>query len=457
MGTSYDVRLWKIESYKGQRGTTYSVRWTVAGVRFRETFKTRALADSFRSGLVTASRKGEGFDSDTGRPISENRPRKSIRWFEFACGYMDMKWPGAAATYRRSLSEALTAITAALIDDRGSDRPDAALLRRALHRWAFNTGRRDDATCPGDVAATLRWLENHTLPVGRLAEPALLRRVLETITVRLDGRASAGSVASKRRRVLFNVLEYAVEQGALAANPLVGFKWKTQQVSSSVDRRTVVSPVQARTLLAAVGEIQRSGPALVAFFALLYFSGLRPEEAANVRDSDLSLPIRGWGEVYLAEATPYAGSDWTDDGRQRDRRQLKNRAPGDGRTVPVPPELTEHLRAHIAAFGVDSVGRLFRGERADELPKLTYMRTWRSARRRAFTSEVAASPLAAHPYDLRHACVSTWLGGGVPAPQVAEWAGHSVEVLLKVYAKTIDGQQDAARRRIDAALGRAAG
>jgi len=51
-----------------------------------------------------------------------------------------------------------------------------------------------------------------------------------------------------------------------------------------------------------------------------------------------------------------------------------------------------------------------------------------------------ASPLARRVYDLRHACVSTWLNGGVQPAQVAEWAGHSVAVLLKVYAKCIDGQ-----------------
>jgi hypothetical protein len=49
--------------------------------------------------------------------------------------------------------------------------------------------------------------------------------------------------------------------------------------------------------------------------------------------------------------------------------------------------------------------------------------------------------------------VSTWLNGGVPATQVAEWAGHSVEVLLKVYAKCLDGQDETARRRVMAALG----
>jgi hypothetical protein len=48
----------------------------------------------------------------------------------------------------------------------------------------------------------------------------------------------------------------------------------------------------------------------------------------------------------------------------------------------------------------------------------------------------------------QHAAVSLWLNAGVPATQVAEWAGHSVHVLLKVYAKCIEGQDEAARQRI---------
>lgn len=60
--------------------------------------------------------------------------------------------------------------------------------------------------------------------------------------------------------------------------------------------------------------------------------------------------------------------------------------------------------------------------------------------------------MAQRPYDLRHACVSTWLNAGVPATQVAEWAGHSVDVLMRVYAKCIYGQEEAARKRIEAAL-----
>jgi integrase len=63
------------------------------------------------------------------------------------------------------------------------------------------------------------------------------------------------------------------------------------------------------------------------------------------------------------------------------------------------------------------------------------------------------SPLAARPYDLRHAAVSTWLNAGVPPTQVAEWAGHSVAVLLQIYAKCIAGKEDLARQRIAAVLG----
>ena len=48
--------------------------------------------------------------------------------------------------------------------------------------------------------------------------------------------------------------------------------------------------------------------------------------------------------------------------------------------------------------------------------------------------------------------MSTWLNGGVAPAQVAEWAGHSVEVLLRTYVRCLDGQHDLAKRRIMEAL-----
>lgn len=61
--------------------------------------------------------------------------------------------------------------------------------------------------------------------------------------------------------------------------------------------------------------------------------------------------------------------------------------------------------------------------------------------------------LVFRPYDLRHPGVSQWLNSGVPAPDVAARAGHSVDVLLKIYAKCIDGQEQEMNDRILKGLG----
>ncbi|MFJ3899422.1 hypothetical protein [Streptomyces sp. NPDC090083] len=41
----------------------------------------------------------------------------------------------------------------------------------------------------------------------------------------------------------------------------------------------------------------------------------------------------------------------------------------------------------------------------------------------------------------------------MPAPEVAARAGHSVDVLLKIYAKCIDGQEQEMNERIMQVLG----
>jgi integrase len=64
----------------------------------------------------------------------------------------------------------------------------------------------------------------------------------------------------------------------------------------------------------------------------------------------------------------------------------------------------------------------------------------------ALTDALAASKLAKHPYDLRHACVSTWLKAGTKPWRVADWAGHSVETLLRTYTHCLDqGEHEALR------------
>ncbi|POM25236.1 uroporphyrinogen-III synthase [Actinomadura rubteroloni] len=76
------------------------------------------------------------------------------------------------------------------------------------------------------------------------------------------------------------------------------------------------------------------------------------------------------------------------------------------------------------------------------------------ARPKALAAAQVKSPLARKPYDFRHAGVSWRLNAGVPAVYVAEWAGHSVEVLQRTYAHCLDGDDGHWFARMDAALGR---
>ena len=175
-----------------------------------------------------------------------------------------------------------------------------------------------------------------------------------------------------------------------------------------------------------------------------------------------SNPADGGGSTSPG-ATVTVGEEWNDNGTATEDRGPKHRARIATRRVPVAPPLVTLLTTHLSEYGASRDGRLFvtrRGAGGRYLPTTgralsnsAYTRVWHKARAKALTEAEQRSPLAKVPYHLRHAAVSLWLNAGVPATQVAEWAGHSVHVLMKVYAKCVDGEDEAARRRIGTALG----
>jgi integrase len=154
----------------------------------------------------------------------------------------------------------------------------------------------------------------------------------------------------------------------------------------------------------------------------------------------------------LETSAPRSGRSWTDTGTTRQERQLKHRPEGTVRPVPVPPALVRLILKQLDQHGTTPGGRLFRGVRGGILSESTYGRVWAKARVIALTDAQAASTLAKHPYDLRHACVSTWLKAGTEPKRVAEWAGHSVEVLLRIYTHCLDQGEHEALRRIQKTL-----
>jgi integrase len=455
---SYDVKFWAIRPGKAKTRRTYEIRWKVGHVPHSRTLGNRAQAENFLSDLRQAARAGDAFDPVTGLPDSLAATRRERSWFEFCLAYVDMKWPSAAPKTRDGITDALAAIIPAVVDEQLPEGIDIRMVRLALRHFALAPASRTLVRPPVEASA-LRWLEKASLPVSEIAEPEHARAALDAISVRQDGRAASATTIARKRSVFANVLRYAVELGEAPANPLTRLSWKPPKVSEVVDRRVVVNPRQARELLTAVtyvGQMRRGpfgrGQRLMAFYACMYFAALRPAEAVALRVQDCHLPAAGWGRLTLERSRPEVNRRWTDTASAHDERGLKHRPVAETRHVPIPPELVAILHQHIETFGVASDGRIFSSDRGHPVASTALSDVWAEARLLALTPAQVASPLAGRPYDLRHAAVSLWLNAGVPAPQVAERAGHSVEVLLRVYAKCLDGGEKAANMRIDAAL-----
>ncbi|MEN1887968.1 site-specific integrase [Streptomyces mirabilis] len=448
---SLDVKIWGVRKRPSKR-TSYDVRWAVAGKVFSETFRTKGLADHYRTKLMAVARDGQEFDDITGLPDPMAEQKAKLTWYDFALKYLAMKWPHAAPNTRDGINESLTSVTIALLGDRPG-RPGAPLIRQALRNWAFVLPGPAGREAPTEIANTLHWIAKASRPLNDLADPVTAREVLDSFKIRLDGKSAAAETVRRKRRTFVNALHYAVDLGEFKENPLTAVRWQKPKVSSEVDPRVVVNPKQALSLLHAVSYVggyrRARGRRLVGLFASMYFAGLRPAEAIGLAEADLTLPEQGWGAVLLHRTRPSVGKQWTDSGESHDDRGLKNRPAEDVRRVPIPPQLVVILREQLDTFGTAADGRLFYSEGGGVVASSTYSRAWQEARTLALPPAAVASPLARRPYDLRHSALSTWLNAGVDPTEVAERAGNSVEVLLGRYAKCLDGRQEVANRRIE--------
>lgn len=454
-GYSLDIRLWKVTK-TGRKSRPYRLRWVVAGQVHGDTFATSALADSRRSELWQAMRRGEAFDVESGLPESEVRAaadaadaKPPLRWFEFCRKYIAGRWRTSAAKTRESMADGLAAVALAMVQ-RSDGGPDDTDLRLAF-RWGIVPANAGEEP-PAELQTAYEWLKTSDRPVLDLTDPEVFEDVQYRLHYRLDGVRAAGETYKRRRRALNTALEHAVERGELPENPLQRASKKRVGSADVVDRRVLVNAVQGRQLLTAVSYVgswgRNRGRRLVAFYAVLYYAGLRPAEAVGLRLSDCHLPEAGWGTLTLRETRPVSGKQWTDSGERHDRRGLKAREAAADRPVPIPPVLVAILRTHLKDFGTAKEGRVFGNERGGVVGSSTYWRVWEEARQYGLPPERVDSPLAGRPYDLRHACITRWLNAGVPIAEVARRVGNSPEVIHRRYHGCIDGHEEAANQRI---------
>jgi integrase len=455
-----DVKIWNIQEKTDRKKPSWEVRWKTANRRHAVVRRTKALAQTFWSDLRQAAKNGEEFDVESGLPDSmtekepEPEPEPPRTFLALAQEFVTKRWPHAAPKTRDSMTDALATVIPALAKQEVPGRPSPKDLRSALRRYILlPADKRPEPAAQFTDAA--KWLEAASLPVPDLSQAKVIRSALDALTVNLDGTKSSANTISRKRAVLHSILEYAVEGEELPSNPLHKISWTPPKTTQTVDPRVVVNQKQARSLLDAVTRAggRGRGERLAAMFACMYYAAMRPAEVVALHKADCLLPASGWGSITLARSRPEVNIQWSDTGATHEERSLKHRAATDVRVVPIPPVLVAILVAHIAKFGVADDGRLFRTERGRPVGSTAYTEVWQQARALALTPEQVASPLARRPYDLRHAAVSLWLNAGVSPTEIAKRAGHSVEVLLRVYAKCVDGQEEITNHRIEEILG----
>ncbi|MFD7235085.1 tyrosine-type recombinase/integrase [Streptomyces syringium] len=455
------VRLWKVSKVNSKRAP-YQLRWTVNGEVKTASFATLTLADSRRSELWQAMRKGEAFDLETGLPESELRAaaaRKNAKpdpsWWDFSREYMAARWRTTAAKTREGLADSLATVALAMMGE-GAKAPDLGDVRLAV-RWAVVPAHKGEEP-PPSLRAACAWLSARSLPLSALLDPKVLRDVHYRLSFKLDDTPAAGETYKRRRRGFNTAMEYAIEAGYLDENPLANVKRKPGATGGdAVDPRVLVNEVQGAQLLTAVsyvGSVHRHrGRRLVAFFGCILYAAIRPAEAVGLKLTDCDLPEKGWGTLTLRETRPVSGKRWTDSGERHDKRGLKSREVNKDRPVPIPPVLVAMLQAHLREFGTAKDGRLFPNERGNVLGTSSYWRVWQEARPLALPPDKEASPLARRPYDLRSTCITNWLRAGLPVAEVARRAGNSPEVIHRRYAGCIDDSEEENNEKIEKVMG----
>lgn len=416
----------------------YYAKWRIDGRDKTRAFKTRAEAERFRSGLVAAVRDGEVFDVDSGLPASWLAGSDGPTWWSWSRDWLALKWPQWSGHSRRSAVESLT-LLAPLLVRRGAPAAPAGSAD-----WLRERGYRPGEDAAGPSAA---WLERWSIPLADIG-PALLEDVLHAVSTRSDGESTVGAVARRRRNALGAVLRSAVRRGALVSNPMDRVEWKAPVRSLAVDVTTVPSPGDVEAIVDDVWSVRYDGARYAALFAMVGVAGMRPSEAIGLSVRDVELPESGWGLAALRGAVTSPGTRYTADGGVVEAKGLKQRAVGAVREVPLSPGLVRRLRAHLDRFEPVG-GQLFSNAAGRAVTTTNYGPVWGRARTRLWPQ---GHPLAAATvYDLRHAAATMMLRAGVPPAEVARRLGHSVDVLMRVYAGVFDDERERSNELIDAA------
>ena len=454
------------KAYAGNK--PFVVKWTVDAHPKSRAWATERAGDRFRAELLTAVGKDEWFDIDSGLPQSmlpknEEAAETGPNFAQHAAAHVKKKWATWKGNSRKSAVEALVIATTSLTV---KPLPSEMLgqmrhyLGGVLLNPAWNVG---ELSRPSQRCAT--WLEAHSLPVADL-KARHVEDALSAMATRLDGRGPvASNVLTRRRNVLNHCLRMAARDELIVANPVPLVDRSTVSPTRTVDPAGVPELAEALALIVAVAAVSERAARYRSFFEAQLWAGLRPSEASGLVDTQVKLPDEGWGLVLVHGGTVSPGRHWTDSNEAWEEEGQKWRdenAPP--RPVPLPPPGVAAFRRHIETYGVGRDGRIFTNRLGHPLTPSNTGKAWRIARsqlwpaRTSETGQVLPRRYQPHPlfdvtpYALRHVNASMMIKAGVAPAEAARRLGHSLDVLMRLYARWFDSDELEGNALMDAFL-----
>lgn len=274
---------------------------------------------------------------------------------------------------------------------------------------------------PSSRASVGSMFDNHVLAVFGTRPLASIRR--GDVEAWAAGLALSGRTARLALQYLTTMLEAAVVDGLLAANPARHAKRP----------RVDVEPVKPFT----TDELERLREASPAWFRVALTlgaaCGLRQGEATGLTLDRVSF-LHHQLKVDRQLLTPPAGEP----------AFAPLKTTNSYRTVPLADVALAALAAHVERFPLNPEGLILH-EQGRPVRRQRFGQVWRTTRTRAGLPD-------ARFHDARHTFASVLLSGGVSVPAAAEYLGHTPAVLLSTYAHLMPADHDRARSAVQGAF-----
>jgi integrase len=242
----------------------------------------------------------------------------------------------------------------------------------------------------------------------------------------LIGAGAGAATVAKAYRLLRTILNTAVEDGRIVANPCRIKKGGSEKAAE----RPVVGPAEVWALADAVTPERRP------MVLLAGFCGLRLGEvlALAVRHVDL---LHGTVTVerqlqQLGKAGTFTFTDAKTDAAHR--------------AVPLPASVATELRTHLEAIGAtDPDALLFTGTKGGPLRRGVWVKEWDAAR-------TATGNAGLRFHDLRHSALTLLAATGATVAELQAHAGHASPAAALRYQHATTSRGRALADLVDAAI-----